>query len=520
MNQVNQTSTIIASPVMIGKPGTGLSPDRSFLSFIWKEHRRYLWIALLGSIAQLIILKLLFPFPDFISDSYNYIESAALHLNVNLWPIGYAKFLWLVHKIHYSDTFLVAVQYVILQTSLLYFFYTVAYLFRPSRISLNILFFFLLFNPMFLYLSNCVLSDALFTAITFVWLSQLMWQIYRPRISHIIVSAILIGLAFTIRYTAIYYPLVTGLALLLSRQKIWLKIAGTLAPLVFMIPFIQFTKAETKAVTGTAEFSVFGGWQIANNALYMYGNIDVDPADLPAGTVELDSMVKKYYRSAPEGWFNFSEFPGTFFIKHSDAPLKQYLYIHHKAEIKKGSLLAWGQVSPMYNAYGTYLIKHYPFAFMRDYMLFNAKVYFNPFLEKYGSYNIGVNDVDAWAQYWFHYKTPYVKVASKSLLGVVFYLYPSVFLVLNLFFTGFLIWLFTSGKWRNFTPSFRRVLLFTAGFLLINFCFSVFATPVVLRYQVVSFSLLFTFTWILLEFTDSKYIKPSPSPKKLAQAGN
>ncbi len=522
MNQVNQTSTAIVSPIAIGKPGADLLSGRDFLSFVWKEkvNRRYLWITLVGSIIQFIILKLLFPFPDFISDSYNYIQSAIFHLNVNLWPIGYAKFLWLVHKIHYSDTFLLATQYAILQSALLYFFYTIACLLRPSRVSLNILFFFLLFNPLFLYMSNCVLSDALFNAITIVWLAQLMWQIFCPRMYHVIVSAVLIGLAFTIRYTAIYYPIIMGLGLLLSRQNPWIKLAGTLAPLMLMIPFVQFTKVQTKAVTGTAEFSVFGGWQIANNALYMYDHIDVDPQQLPPGSVKLDSMVKKYYSTAPDGWFNFEDFPGTFFIKHSDAPLKQYMYKYYEKEADSSSFLAWGKVSPMYNAYGTYLIKHYPFSFARYYMLLNAKLYFNPFLEKYGSYNVGTDEVDDWAQYWFHYKTTKVRVVSRSLLGTLFYVYPSVFLVLNIFFTGIFIWLLASGKWKHLSPSFKKILWLTAGFLLVNFGFSVFATPVVLRYQVIPFALLFIFTWLLLEFTDSKYIKPSLASKKVIQLKN
>ncbi len=507
MNKVNQTSsTAIVSPIFIGAPGKESLSEESLSSFIWKEriNRQYIWITLVGSVIQLILLKLLFPFPDFISDSYNYIESAALHLNVNLWPIGYAKFLWLIHQIHYSDTFLVCVQYVILESALLHFFYTIIYLFRPSRFSRNALFIFLLFNPMFLYLTNCVLSDALFSAITIVWLTQLCWMLHRPRLSHIIVSAILIGAAFTIRYTAIYYPLVMVVALLLTRQKPSVKLIGALLPLTLMLPFILFTQQKTKEITGTAEFSVFGGWQIANNALYMYGHIDVDPKQLPPETVELDAMVKQYYKSAPPGWFNFDDYPGTFFIKHSDAPLKQYMYKHSSQEEQQNGLLSWGKVSPVYNAYGNYLINHYPISFIRYYMLLNTRMYFSPFLEKYGSYNVGTSDVWPTGQYWFHYPTPDVRVASKSLLPVIFYLYPSVFMLLNIYFAGAFLWLFVSGRLRRFSLNFVNVLWLTVVFLVINFGFSVFATPVVMRYQVISMSLLFVFSLLLFEFTDSK----------------
>src|SRR5580692_2413497 len=99
---------------------------------------RYLLLGIGASIVQIFLFKLAYPFPDFISDSYNYIESAALHLNVNLWPIGYAKFLWLFHQITYSDTALVCFQYFFLEATLLYFFFSFLYLYNPSRLGANI----------------------------------------------------------------------------------------------------------------------------------------------------------------------------------------------------------------------------------------------------------------------------------------------------------------------------------------------------------------------------------------------
>jgi hypothetical protein len=308
--------------------------------------RPYLLSAIGASIVQIFLFKMAYPFPDFISDSYNYIESAALHLNVNLWPIGYAKFLWFIHKINYSDTFLVCVQYFLLQAALGYLFFFIRWFFSPSVITTRLLFIFLLVNPFSLYISNAVLSDSIFTALSVIWLVQLIRQLVWPDIRNVFVMALVVGIAFTLRYTAIYYPFITGLALLLSKNKHWVKWAGTLAPLIFMIPFYLFTKAETKKVTGTAEFSVFGGWQLANNALYMYNHIQLDPNDLPQGTRGLDSMVRRYYKVMPAAWFNFDDFPGTFFIKHADAPLKQYMLRHFRKELDSNSFLGWGKVSP------------------------------------------------------------------------------------------------------------------------------------------------------------------------------
>jgi hypothetical protein len=477
--------------------------EESFYAFLTrkKTNRRYLLLALCSTIILFILFKIAYPFPDFISDSYDYIESAAFHLDVNLWPVGYAKFLWLIHKINHSDTFLVGVQYFILQAALAYLFFIVLWLFRPSRISSNVLFVFLLLNPLSLYLSNSVLSDAIFSALTIIWLVQLILQFIRPRAVPIFLMAIVIALAFTIRYTAIYYPVITGLPLLLSRHKTWMKIAGTVAPVALMVPFVLFTEAKTKAITGTAEFSVFGGWQLANNAIYMYDHIQVNPNDLPVSTRSLDSMVRQYFKSVPPGYIDLDHFPGTFFIKHPDAPLKQYMIRHYRKEMDSSDFLSWGKVSPIYNAYGSYLIRHYPFSFARYYLLLNTKNYFTPYLEKFGSYNVMKDSVWSLAQYWFRYKTPAVRSVSKEFQGSLFFFYPSIFMVLNLYFGGCLIWLLFSGKIRRLDPIFHKTLYLITGFILVNFIFSIFATPVVLRYQIIPMLFLFIFSVLLFEIT-------------------
>ena len=478
----------------------------SLLVFIRRDatNRRYLYWALAAAILQLIVFKLAYPFPDFISDSYDYIESALFHRSVNLWPIGYAKFLWGVHAIHPSDTLLVAVQYFILEGALAYLFFFIRWLFKPSLVSERILFVFLLVNPAALYISNAVLSDALFSALSIVWLVLLMQQLYRPTLRGVIAVAVIVGACFTIRYTAAYYPIVTALALLLSRHKVWVKLGGTLAPFVLIVPFVLFTESATKAITGTSEFSVFGGWQLANNAMYMYGHIRVDPRDLPPGTQAFDSLVKAYYKAAPPGFFTFDDFPGTFFIKHQHAPLKEYMRRHYSKELNEDEFKGWGMVSPIYNKYGVWLMKHYPVSFARYYLWLNVKNYFDPYLEKFNIYNLGEDSVGSLVQYWFHWDSPAVRSISKDFPATFFFFYVPLFLLLNLYFAGCLVWQLVTGRFRRLDPGFQTALLFMTGFLIVNFGFSVLATPIVLRYQLVPMMMLFAFSVLLLELTDQK----------------
>jgi hypothetical protein len=318
----------------------------------------------------------------------------------------------------------------------------------------------------------------------------------------LVFQVILMGFAFTIRYTAIYYPLVAAIALLISPIRRREKIAWMAAPALLFIPFTLFTQFQTKAVTGTAEFSVFGGWQIANNALYMYGHIQVDSTKLPPETKGLDRMVKQYYKWAPPGYLNLEDFDGTFFIKHPEAPLKQYMFRHFGREHNQNGFLGWGKVSPMYNKYGTWLISHYPIAFVRYYLWLNTKNYFSPFLAQQGLYNLGEDSVWDYAQYWFHYSTPRVRSISKAFQGAIFFCYPPAFFLLNLYFAGCLIGLWLTEKFRQLDPIFQRALLLLTGFVIVNFAFSIFATPVVLRYEIIPLLFLFTFSMLLLEFTE------------------
>ncbi|WP_343690124.1 hypothetical protein [Chitinophaga sp.] len=475
-----------------------------FLQYVFKNstNRKYIIIAFIAGLVQLTLFKILYPYPDFISDSYSYIETNLYHMKVNLWPIGYSIFIGFIHLFTSSHVFLVYVQYIILLVTFLYFFFSVLYLYGLSRRFALILYIFLFFNPMFLVLANCVLSDAIFCAVSLILFTQYLWMYYKPAPANLVFQALLIGVAFVIRYTAIYYPIVSVFAILLAGYKWPLKFIGMVLPWLLIFPFILYTQQETKKLTGTAEFSVFGGWQIANNALYMYGNIQVDSTQLPPGTLELDREARAFWKATPPTEADLAELPGTFFIKVPSAILKPYLRTHGWATLPgaPGGFQAWGSVSPIYNAYGKWLIQHYPIEFARYYLWLNVKNYFIPHLEKFGSYNIGMREVWDPAKIWFNMKSNKVTLIPPiQFQGLIFFIFPLFFMALNIFFAGCVIFFLTNKKLRQANKPLLIALLMALAFLIINFGFSVFATPVVLRYQIVPMIVLLTFTLLLTE---------------------
>jgi hypothetical protein len=327
---------------------------------------------------------------------------------------------------------------------------------------------------------------------------------HRPTIQQVIIQGIIIGLAFTIRYTAIYYPILALAGMLLSKHKAVVKIWGALLGIMLMVPFVLYTKQKTKEVTGTAEFSVFGGWQLANNALYMYNHIKVDTNKIPPETRALDRFSKQFFKKNPPPKGELEALPGTYFIKVPWAILKPYMAYQYAYDDPPSQFKAWGKVSPVYNQYGSYLIKHFPLAFAKYYLWLNTKNYFLPHLEKLGTYNLGIHTVPSHVQDWFDYTTPDTYAVSVTFQGKLFYAYPILFMFLNIVYGVYFIYLLQTKKLNELNRKFRLALILTTLFLIINFGFSVFATPVVMRYQTVPMILLFTFLSLMLDSTNKK----------------
>lgn len=478
-------------------------PILSLFHFIGKNksNREYLWAALGATIVQFISFKMLYPFPDFFSDSYSYLFAAQAHLGINIWPIGYSRFLQFFHWLTHSGTALVAFQYFFLETTALYFFYTILYFFRPKQSTTYILFIFLFANPLLLYLSNYVNSDPLFAALSLLWFTQLIWIIYRPGNILLFTHAVLLFLCFTVRNNAYYYPLITAIAFLLARKGLRWKLTGILAPFLLIIPFILYSRNEAFKMTGRHQFSLFTGWQLANNALYIYRGLPIDPAGLPSPAArELDSLTRQFDKSLIPDFNGFlDEYVGNFFIREPASPLKQYLVKNFSIKDDYAGVVAWGKASPVFEEFGIYIIERNPVAYFRDFVWLNTKNYFAPPLEKLEVYNLGTDQVGKIAADWFGFKNTRVKSASKDLQGVLLFVFSPLFFLMNIYLLIWATQYIIRRKYRTATPSHHKILLLTGSFLIANFCFCVFATIIVLRYEVVPLIIGTSISLLLLE---------------------
>lgn len=459
----------------------------TFRAFIFKNktNRNYLLIAAIATILQFIIFKIFYPYADFFSDSYSYIYGAQENLDINIWPIGYSWFLRYVHFISSSDTLVVAIQYFFVIMASLLFFFTIRYFFQPARNTSNIIFAFITFNPLFLYICNYINSDPLFAGLSLLWMTQLIWIIQRPQLVQIFTHGILLYLCFIVRNNAMIYPFISALAFFLSGHRKFAKVFGIGFGALLIILFINHQRDAARRLIGQEEFSLFTGWQLANNALYTYGHIDVDSTifETPEAA-ELNRISADFYKNASPEFDDFlSATVANHFIRHPKAPLKVYYKDHFSTESNADQVKHWGQAGLVFKEFGSQIMKNYPVAYVRYFMLRNAKSYFLSPLEKLEVYNLGQPDIWPLAVQWFQYKSNVPKVVSYTFQGRLLGIYPILFMFINVCFVICLVGTYFKNGLRITKPEFNAVLLLVLAFYLSNLAFSLFTTMNVLRYQ-------------------------------------
>lgn len=458
--------------------------------------RIYAYAAIAVAFIQFIIFKYLYPFPNFLPDSYNYIRSALRNMNANLWPVGYSKLISFVGFFSHSDTLLIFVQYFIYIAATLYFFFTFLSMVSCSKWVKMGIFFFLFLNPAFIFISNYISSDIFFTSLSLLWISQLFRIIKRPSTGLLIAHIFILLAAFAVRYNALFYPIISIIVVLLTSLPKRSKAFTIITIFLTLITFAMYTSNENKRIFGIQQFSAFGGWQLASNALTAYEHVK-DRKTPPRKFAALQAVVNKYLDSvkAMPGEDAKSKTYYAFYLWEEKAPLQRYSRIITSAGAKR-----MATVAPLYKDYGAYLIRQHPGAFFKHYLLPNTKQYFLPWPEFLSIYNQGLTTVKTEAVQWFGYKDKNVSTRVAKRSNHLFDYYPILIVCITLLFLGGSILYFTK-KWYLFTTDqFRYALLIALLFWIVNLFFSVLASPIVLRYQLFNMALAFTFALPLVDF--------------------
>jgi hypothetical protein len=478
--------------------------QNSYKSFLFQNNRnrRFLYLAAAAIALQFSIFKYLYPFASYIhGDSFSYIDAADQNLTINTYLIGYSKFLRLISIFAKPDIVLVAIQYLIIQCSALFLLFTIFYFYKAGRIIQTVLIAFMVFNPLFLHLANLISSDGLFLALSCTWLALLIWIIHRPSNKIIIWHAIVLGVAFSVRYNALIYPFIAGLAFSLSTLPLKKKIIGIGLGLSLCGLFVGFTMLQYKKLTGYWQYSPFSGWQLANNAMYMYKHIDsADRKPVPVKFKELDDMIWKFLDQRRR--LNAMAFPPEFneasteYMWSPDEPLMNYRNdLFKKKDTAAKELKKWASMGPLYKSYGSYMIRQYPWQYIWYFARFNARKYYAPPVEFLQHYNSGKTWVTPKTVKWFGYKNQFVKFRMGNAKTWVLDFYPILSGIINVIIIFGLLY-YTILKGWQYNQVFNKTIILAGAVWLVNAGFTIFVSSAALRFQ--SFPVLLTTTFACL----------------------
>lgn len=475
------------------------------VDYLWKNRpNRAWWLAGIAIfIIQFILFKFRYPFANYMPDSYSYLEAAANNADVNMWPVAYSKFLRFISVFTHSDKIVVGLQYMFMQCSALLFVFSVIYWLKPGRGVKTILLLFFLLDPLPLYVANYISADALFIGLSLLWLTTMVWIIYKPKTWMIVAHAVLLLACFTVRYNAIYYPFIAILAFSFSRQSWQRKLVGTAAGLALICVSFFYTSHKMKEITGKWQFSAFGGWQLANNALYMYEHISAaQRGPIPRQYAALETMVREHMDTLRKIKFSHDDSLNNYFYLWSGrGPLIQYLARQYKKDSTTPYFKRWASEAPLYQNYAFYLIKKYPMAYAEDWLLPNSGKFAVPPTEFLGEYNMGRDSVDNLAKDWFQYKTRKVQnrdIKKPQEIAATEW-FPVFGAIANILLVMGLIGVAWLGAVKRKEYGLPQLLTMVLVLWVVNGVFSIFASAIVLRYQLFPLFVAFTIGALMIE---------------------
>jgi hypothetical protein len=462
--------------------------DGNFRTVI-RQNKRFIYYSFAIAIIYFVVLRCIYPVPSFFSDSFTYVGAAARNQPVTFRPIMYSKLIQFCKLFSTTDVALVAAQYFLSVFVNLFLFLSCCWLFQLKRLYKWILFALLIVHPFYVFAANYISSDAFFNSLAVLWFTVLLWIMHRPRPWLITVHILLLAMLFMLRYNAIYFPLLTAIAISFTHLKLWKKITIIALVIAVVGSCIEVTSRVTKNYVGIKIFSGFSGWQLANNALHIVRFTQVDTTQIDDAQVrDLLRYSKNFFDTTHE---EISTKASAWYMWHPNGPLKTYNQQKHN----HGYFTAWNKISPLYSRFGKTIILQYPAAYLQRFVVPNAAQYIYPPLEIYESYCEGRDTLPTIATDYFHYTSNKVPRYHPGLQQAVFAPLPLVFFVANIFLLLAGGWYCLSRRFKQHTKLVNHYLLCFGVLLVVNFGFVILLAPTVFRYH--TFVVILSFPIVL-----------------------
>lgn len=491
---------------------------QTYRAFLWnnKQNRQLFLASAIISLLLFYLLTLAYPIPDMFSDGHSYIYAAALEEEVFYRPYGYSKFLRILYSFSHSVNFVIWVQHLLFILAGIFLLTSIDYLIGFKNKYIKWAGWILItINPLGLFVDLTVASDSIFTSITILWMTTLLWILVRPRWYWILLAILFLYWAFNIRYNALYYPFLFAIAILLTpRLKVLYKSGAILLALMVILGAYKSTRDKVELSTGARVFAGFEGWQMANNTLYYFKKVDfkVDPAEDP-DIRTLDTLVRILLVDSFASHDTDGSTIGSGYIWSKKSPLKKFIPYYRQKYKLKSYYTAWYQVSELYGDYARMIIAADPGAYFKYYILNNARHYFLPDLESLHDFEATKEIYPQTTRSWYKIRQEKPILFGhdyKKIFMAPYTLFNAALLIISLVIP--LLFLFTLRKklLKKEGVEAAAPLILWLLYYFANAAFSIIASVVVMRYQAPFVLLAICFTLIALD----KYLTHHQSLKR------
>jgi hypothetical protein len=226
----------------------------------------------------------------------------------------------------------------------------------------------------------------------------------------------------------------------------------------------------------------------------------------------LDKMIREYFDSTR----NIKRFPeesikaSTYYMWSPGMPLMKYRERAFKKDTAVPELKKWASMGPFYKKYGIYIIKRYPWHFIKYFIWPNAGKYYAPPVEFLQIYNSGKDSVSQVAKTWFDYNSSKVWNRSKDPEVTILNFYPILSGIINVIMLfGLLFFSMLNGfnKYNNL----RSAIILGGVLWLINAAFTITASSAALRFQSFPIIISTTFSLIVIDWIRIKAMEERAS---------
>jgi hypothetical protein len=469
-----------------------------FLNAGAQRKQLLLWLGLY--LVLYIIYQQCYQDPLCIPDTLGYITSS-IRLTPNLFrPMGYSYFIALMYKLSPNIGFIIFAQYWLSAITVVILLLSIKYLYPSANTWVfNVFALCIVLSPTISFMNLWILSDALFFTLMLVWLITMLFVIERESITALVVHVISLFCMIYVRHTGLIFPIISCLVFIsVFGKRSWYMCLLSIAAMLLVI---NNTRLANRHYFGAKEFSAFASWNQANNAISILPYVTVDTTKISDPEVR---MAHRVIRRLNDTLFSPESILSGEMIWRSSNSLGD---VQKALEPKYGELgkkILFFKTGDVLGKYSSFLITHYPFEYLKHFVIPNAKVFFyfdkqhqlKPFPKFFLKYKdlherYQIKDLYYYVQNDI-YDTFYNPFAS---IALIFWLVVCIVLA---------VWLKMKGKLKQAWQSSWKFILALLIAMVVYIGFSVTASVIVYRYMYPVAILMVMLAYMLLRQVDTK----------------